>query len=319
MQLPDWAPSLRPPQQKAVEEIISEFRHNNHVFLEAPTGTGKTLIGEVVRQELGDVRGIYLCHSLSLQEQFLRDFRSAAVIRGRSNYPTLDYPERYLSRNPQFGLSAADCNKRRDGDRWHCSWCSDVGSCPYELAKRTAITSKIVCANSTYFLYECNYVGSLRKRQLVVVDEVDTLEQVMMGFISVSISQHKMSEFNLAYPDKKTVEASWIDWAEESLSTLEKIPTSEQLSLFDAADLKKLKYRNRLKTFKEDLKRLLNPLTGIQGGNWIYDGYRENDVIFKPITVAPYAKEYLWSHGEKWLMMSATIISDQELALSLGL
>lgn len=319
MKLPDWAPSLRPLQSTAIEEITAQFQSTDIVFFEAPTGAGKTLIAELVRQSLGDVRGIYLCSSLSLQEQFSLDFPEAAVIKGRSNYPTLDYPERYSRHNPHFALSTADCNKRKSGDEWNCSWCSLVPDCPYESAKRTALRSKLVCANSYYFLYEANHVGTLSHRDLVVVDEVDTLESVLMGFIQVSITQRRMEEFGLPYPGRKTILQSWIDWAEECQVILNRIPTTEQQSLFDTVNLKELKKKNRLKNFKNDLKRLLHPGTGLPGGNWIYDGYRENDVIFKPITVSPYAEEYLWKHGKKWLMMSATIISQLELAQSLGL
>lgn len=318
MRLPNWAPDLRPIQKIAIDEILESFQTNSVVFYEAPTGAGKTLIGEVVRQEL-NARGIYLCSSISLQDQFTRDFPSAAVIKGRSNYPTLDYPERYNRNNPFYSLSCADCNKRKDANGWNCAWCSSVPDCPYEFAKSTALRSSLVCANSHYFLYESNYIGTLRHRDLVVVDEVDTLENVLMSFIEVKITETRIKEFGLPYPERKTIAAAWIDWAEEVQTILKLIPTHESQTLFDAVNLKQLKARKRLENFKGDIKRLLDPVHGLRAGNWVYDGYREQDIIFKPITVAPYAQDYLWRHGKKWLMMSATIISQMELATSLGL
>lgn len=318
VKLPNWAPSLRPLQTTAIEDILEAFNSTPVVFYEAPTGAGKTLIGEVVRQEL-NARGIYLCSSLSLQDQFTRDFPQAAVIKGRSNYPTLNHPDRFSTTHPFNQLSAADCNKRKSGTEWQCAWCDPVSLCPYEEAKATAMRSDQVCANSYYYLYECNYVGSLRHRDLVVVDEVDTLESVLMSFIEVSITEHRVREFGLPYPGRKTVLSSWVEWAEECQEIVHKIRTDEQVSMFDSVDLKRLRYKKRLDVLRGDLARLLDKDFGLESENWIYDGYRENNVVFKPVTVAPYADKYLWRHGYKWLMMSATIISELELANSLGL
>lgn len=319
MILPDWAPSLRPSQETAVHDILNDFITNDVVFLEAPTGTGKTLIAEVVRQGL-DARGLYLCSSLSLQTQFARDFPNAAILKGRSNYPTLDHPARYQPSNPSMSLSCADCTKRKSAGDMRCDWCSTVRDCPYESAKIAALRSELVCANSYYFLYEANYVGTMRGRDLVVVDETDTLESVLMAFIEVNISESRVKEFNLPQPERKTVAATWGPWAEEALEVVSKQRVSgDQGTLFDAPDLKKIKKAKRIDNLIGDLKRLLDPTWGLSSDNWVFDGYREGAIVFKPITVAPYAKEFLWRHGKKWLMMSATIISTSELAGSLGL
>lgn len=318
MRLPSWAPSLRPLQLTAIEDILEAFNTSEVVFLEAPTGSGKTLIAEMIRQEL-NARSIYLCSSLSLQDQFMRDFPEAALIKGRSNYPTLDYPERFNNNNSFSQLSCADCDKRKLSDGWSCHWCSSVTECAYERAKAAALRSPLVCANSYYWLYECNYVGTLSHRDLVIVDEVDTLESVMMSFVEVSITEYRMKEFGLPYPGLKTVMSSWVQWAEECYEIVKKIRTDNQQSMFDTPDLRVLRKNRRLGTFIGDLKRLLDPDYGLSQGNWIYDGYRENNVVFKPITIAPYAEEYLWRHSKKFLMMSATILSELELATSLGL
>lgn len=319
MNLPTWATELRPFQHLAIDDILTSIESKDVVFYEAPTGAGKTLIGEMVRQSLGNVRGVYLCSSLTLQDQFLRDFPKAALLKGRSNYPTLNHPDRYNKHNPSYSLSTADCTKRKSSNEWICDWCDPVPDCPYEIAKTSALAAELVCTNSYYYLYECNYIGTLRGRDLVIVDEVDTLESIMMSFVQVAITKPRMIEFKIPYPGKKTVMSSWVEWAKECDGRLKSIPTHEEQTLFDTVNLKTIRFRKRLENFKKDIKRLLDPINGLEQGNWIYDGYREDDVIFKPITVAPYAKEYLWRHGKKWLMMSATIISPMELAISLGL
>ncbi len=78
--LPDWVTGFRPQQVDAVMQIMAAFEDVDVVVLDAPTGTGKTLIAEAVRLLLADrqteagVRawrdGMYVCSSKSLQDQF---------------------------------------------------------------------------------------------------------------------------------------------------------------------------------------------------------------------------------------------------------
>jgi len=320
VKLPSWANELRPTQTSAIDQILEDFQTNSIVFLEAPTGTGKTLIADIVRQNIAK-RAVYVCSSISLQDQFLKDFPDAALLKGRSNYPTLDYPQRYVPTNPTLGLSCADCTKHKVGDEMRCDWCEVVQQCPYEGAKITAIRSDLVCANSYYFLYEANYVGALSKRDLVIIDEIDTIESILMSFIEVNISEYRIKEFNLPHPERKTVSSTWLAWAEEAYDIAKKQKRPyQQERLFDSEpDLKALRSERRLTSLLADLKRLLDPDWGLATDNWVYDGYSANHIIFKPITVAPYAAEYLWRHGKRFLCMSATIISATELADSLGL
>lgn len=320
--LPKWAEDaggLRPQQVVAIQDILEAFKDSQIVFYEAPTGTGKTLVAEAIRQEL-KARGLYLCSTISLQEQFQRDFEYAAILKGRSNYPTLNSPNLYRPENPSIGLSCADCTKRKVSRVWVCNWCEPIRGCPYEQAKATALASPLVCSNLYYFLYEANYVGSLHGRGLVVVDEADLLEQTLLAFVQVEITDRRVKEFGLPYPGKKTVMSSWIEWAEESWEIARKMIGNEQDALFPSdADLAKIKRRKRLENLVGDLARLLDPDFGLESDNWVYDGYREGHIQFKPIVVAPYVETYLWRHSPRWLLMSATIISPTEMAMSLGL
>ena len=64
------------------------------VLLDGPTGAGKTVVAEAVRRARGR-RGTYLCTRKSLQAQMVRDFCYAVELKGRDNYPTLDFPARH--------------------------------------------------------------------------------------------------------------------------------------------------------------------------------------------------------------------------------
>lgn len=287
-------------------------------MLDAPTGSGKTLIGELVRQSL-DARALYLCSSIALQTQFHRDFPNAVVLKGRSNYPTHDESGQFPA------LNAGDCVKRRESlpacflctedspDAMHCRWCHPVRDCPYEQAKASAIRSPLVCTNTHYFLYEANYVGNLPlNRQLIIVDEADTLEDTIMSFVEVKVTAKKAKEYGIEPPDKKTVESSWVEWALEAEQKL----TAHRVT---GEGVEAIRARQSLSNLLSGVKRLNDPDRGLLSGGWVYTGYDRGDIAFKPVTIDALTFDYLFRHSPRWLLMSATTISFPVFAETLGL
>ena len=63
--LPEKFVQLYPHQWAALGEVISDFLEDKKVvFLDAPTGAGKTLVAELVRRSLG-VQSLYSCTTKS--------------------------------------------------------------------------------------------------------------------------------------------------------------------------------------------------------------------------------------------------------------
>jgi Rad3-related DNA helicase len=312
IQLPLWVEEVYPHQLKAITDILDTYESGHSVaVLDAPTGSGKTLIAELVRQSL-NARAIYICSSLSLQEQFFRDFPDAAIIRGRANYTTHLYADQYPD------INAGDCTKVRLQDELICEWCDPVSFCPYERAKRAAIGSDLMCANIQYFLHEANYVKSIPiGRQLIIVDEADLLEEALLHFVEVHISEHKAKQLDIAPPEKKTVESAWIEWAVYAESHLKDIYQRD--SRFHGNTPTAIRQRKSLENLIRNVGRLNDNSTGLRAGGWVYTGYDRGDIAFKPITVDHIARDYLWRHCSRWLLMSATTISFRVLMESLGL
>lgn len=325
IELPFWADEIRPHQIRALQEVLNVYSTGNTVaVMDAPTGAGKTLIGELVRQSLA-CRAVYLCSSISLQEQFIKDFPHASLLKGRANYATADSPAQF----PQ--LNAADCDKARtdtpscydcdpdivEFEVPHCRWCHPVKACPYEAAKATAIRSDLVCTNTAYFLHEANYVGNIPlARQLIIVDEADLLEDTLLSFVEVSIPKRRAAELGIEAPAKKTVESAWVEWALYAEQHLKSIRSDGR---FAGASVSAIRQRKSLDYLIRSIQRLNDREHGINQGGWVYTGYDKGDISFKPIRVDHVANEYLWKHSPRWLLMSATTISFPVMMETLGL
>lgn len=302
LQLPEWFEEFRNSQWEIIEEVISHYEQGaDLVVLDAPTGVGKTIIGETVRQLLNE-RGIYICTSKTLMSQFSRDFPYAADLRGRANYLPTDAEEDPWGTMP----TCADCDYDKIAKM--CSYCTDYTSCPYALAKQEAALSSLVCTNTAYFMRECLGDNSVLSGSFVILDEADCAESEVMGFISVSISSRLQKFLALNPPRHKTKSESWIEWYDYAIIHLNKV----------AKTLPKgtLRERRRRRTVEELVDKIRAVAKDPDG--WVFDGYAEGKIEFKPVTVDKVAPSALWQHGTRWLAMSATIISPEEFVSSLG-
>lgn len=359
--LPEFVEELRPHQTQAMIEITRLFETRDVVFLDAPTGAGKTIIGEGVRQIAraaphGQIsQALYLCTTKSLQVQFLHDFPYSKLIKGRANYTTFDEPDLFDDKTHRH-LDASHCSKRRfksddvplcgqcewvDADLkmgdnptneviniQHCHFCHPWQYCPYEVAKQDALHAPLAVANTHYLLTEANYVGRFGlqpkggpKFPLMVIDEADTLESVLMGFVEVSFAARYLREYKIGTPKYITKPDTWLTWAEQAKEKLTK--------LAEAAGLKVSGYHDdppplNEKKRAERLSRHLATVTYVEKAlrtepdNWVYDN-AGGGVTLKPVTVSSHAGRLLWKHSTKFLLMSASVISPDQMAQELGL
>ena len=200
---PDKIAEFSPNEWEAIVEIMDHLESGKKVvMLSAPTGSGKTIIGESVRRlHAGDT--VYSCTTKSLQDQIQRDFDYSRTIKGRVNYPTL----------ARLDLTADDC-QGHSGNDFECSFCFiGVGgdpsessglnqrneTCPYWVAKLEAIAAPLPILNIAYFLGETTNEGAsaFRGRALVIIDEADTLEEQLMSSIEVVLGSYLRKQIGI--------------------------------------------------------------------------------------------------------------------------
>ena len=282
--LPNWFTEYRPGQQDAIDEILEAFEDVDLVVLSAPTGSGKTLIAESVRQKM-QVRGLYVCTTKQLQQQFTKDFPEGRVLQGRANYEV------------QEGVWADDCTKTM-GDG--CMWCPSVHDCPYEVAKHQALKADLAVLNTSYFLTECNGPGRFAGRPLVTIDECDMIEHELMGNVELRLSAKRLKKWKLEGPKFVTKAESWMEWCHEAKTRVRAIRLGAV-----RGSLSNVQVVREIKRCDHTLARLAELEKGLVDNNWVYTG-NQGSVAFKPVAVSNLGQSKLWQHGKKWLLMSAT-------------
>lgn len=314
--LPPGFTELRPHQEDAIDEAVELFNSGiDVVYMDAPTGSGKTLIGHQIAAELG-VKALYVCSDKSLQDQFARDFKHAKILKGRANYPV---------GTPAQCATAAECTASGFDDP--CLFC--VGGkpeCPYEIAKAEAIASDLAVTNTSYLLAEANGPGKLKGRGLVIADEGDTLEQIMMGYVEYRAPAKLVKECRMVSPKKGVHKKTLVEWLNtfhaalvQGKARLNKLDDPQEYIRWSYAIDDAYRMARELQD-DIDLRQSNDEASGVWLRDYEYsrDPNPDPGLILKPVMVNKFGVKNLWRHGQLWLVMSATIISADEMSQSLG-
>lgn len=299
----------RSGQREALDAARDAFAEGKRfVIVEAPTGSGKSAIAVALAREAG--ASYVLTAQKVLQEQYVRDFPELALMKGRSNYPCLVAPTH---------AAAAPCIA---GRRFPA--CDD---CPYFVAKDVAVAASSVTMNYAYYLAELNYAGGFRNRPLLVLDEAHNAEGALMGFVQVTLGEAALARAGI---DRRLPpplgDDGYFDFAEELVPELLERGRELDLELRsgdlpEPAALSRLQSKQWLDGQLARLELLVNSRE--EGGvDWVVERRRTQageSLAFKPVEVAPFAEELLFSHAERVLMLSATVLDPATFLRGLGI
>ena len=229
-------PHIREKQKNVLSEIEFALKSGYKcIFLEAPTGFGKTPVAITLAHYLGSS---HICTATKdLQSQYRRDFPFVVEVKGRSNFPCIVKEDMGLDENCDYGPCVKD-------DSYDCVYktrltdykVEAVGS-KHELVKidsfierryidKLKSQSKLVelnwrpcfyyhqkwvgarashtVYNYRYLLSDIFYAGSTQKRNLLVLDEAHQLESEVGDFRSFTIHKNSLRFVKMQMPDKNT-------------------------------------------------------------------------------------------------------------------
>jgi len=109
------------------------------------------------------------------------------------------------------------------------------------------------------------------------------------------------------------VQEAWIEWA--SNVALPAV-TAELQRLESEYGVEDMRRQQELERMQRKLEFFLREVS--EKGRWVFLPEAER-WTFKPVFVSKYAEQHLWRHADRFMLMSATIISPDEMAHSLGI
>ena len=321
----------RDQQVKVINKVLDDFENSNknYAIIECGTGVGKSAIGLTIARYLNnkfvndlEVGCYFLTTQKILQEQYENDFSNLGM---KSLYSSVNY-----SCTRKKGANCKDVQDliRQGVEKPQQEKCSF--DCVYKKNKADFCSSDLSITNFSYFLTEKNYNGKTPRKKILVIDEAHNLENELSKFIEISVSEHfAKSILKIRMPNLKTQFQAY-NWVKDVyLPNLNQVNNtlSEQLRRFGITSQK----LNDLKSLHQKVQLINNHLTKIKQfielydkDNWIFEinqtekkGFTK--LVFKPVEVSKYAHEYLLSHADYVIFMSATIISHDGFCELIGL
>ena len=311
--------TLRPQQEEIINTTLGCDK--KYLMLNCPTGSGKSLQNMMIAHNTSQ-KSLYICSSKMLQNQLHNDFPEAKILKGRGNYQcnlhrSLSADSCIEKCHPyKKKLKCRNCNSS-------CEYCEFdkhmMIDCNYYDTKFDVLKSKYAILNTHYYLNELNYSGSFKNYKTVIIDEADTLEGVLTDFISFSIHPNLLKKYNLQEPEYVTKLESWLEWAKQSKEKIDKIHR-QYLWVLKIKDEERKEYEKDIKEFNciQGLQTKINILTESLDAGWLFD--HKDKFVFSPIWLTnSLAEKYLWQHGQRFVLSSATLHQKPIMAKLLGL
>lgn len=240
-------PVMRNNQQKALLEIEQALKSGfKCIFLEAPTGFGKSPVAIALARYLGSS---HICTATKdLQTQYNKDFPFIREVKGKGNFPCVVKEDMGLNETCDYGPciknDSYDCiyktrltDYRVEGEgtkfetvelssfaknRYHQKMKSysaiierDWEPCHYYHQKWIAARSSHTIYNYKYFLSDLFFSNNIQKRNLLVLDETHTAESEVADFRSFTVYKNTLTHLipKLQIPDRNEYDIeTWMEF-----------------------------------------------------------------------------------------------------------
>lgn len=301
--------------------LEASLTDKKYLIIEAPTGSGKSAVALAVNRLAENRRAEIVTGTKQLQEQYANLGPFQAM--GRNNFPCLidtvtadiaACTNGYECEHKKPALGPAEKNGRT-GKMTR----PEIGppECPYYAQKWYAKKAPESVYNYAYWLAIHNYDQSWPHPNLVVFDEAHELEDQIRRFASVKLLKSHVAmlrEKGVWWPAADLDFDGWQEWAR---ATLDEIAIEAQ------------EYTKRKELGRQE-KRFATAITtvyftclaitrkGVSDDNWVY-----NESIFgiefQPVWVSDISQRYAFKYGERFILMSATILDPKMFASQLGI
>ena len=321
------APSFRGAQEQALADLRDAFAASNDVVLvRAPTGSGKSLLARAIMGSSATVEetapneatGAYYTTPQVSQiddvetDDLLDDF---AVIRGKSNYDCV------LPGEHDTPVTRAPCARQQGFD------CSIKHRCPYFSDRAIASGNRYAAMTLAYFM---RTAGSevFRKRDVVVIDEAHGLAEWAEMYATIDLSPDRVPVWDeIGVPDV-TADARGdedpLDRTARFVETLRGVTKRAKDELVGRSELSReaVARRDRLQELRSELDWFLEDYRDPESPTtWVVDqpDGEGSSIAIKPLDPARYLSHTVWERGNRFALLSATILSKDAFCRGVGL
>ncbi len=320
------APSYRGAQETALSDIRDAFAAGNDVVLvRAPTGSGKSLLARAVagcartveESDPAEATGAYYTTPQVSQlddvagDPLLADLN---IIRGKSNYTCI------LPGELETPVNQAPCVRERGYD------CAVKHRCPYFSDRAIASNRSIAAMTLAYFMQTA---GSevFRKRDVVVIDEAHGLAEWAEMYATIELGPRTVP----FWEDLRVPQVAGVERAARYAENLVQVCTRRKDELLGADPLTPAEVRER-----DRLQELIGEL------EWFVADYRDHEsqttwlvdqgsakggdaddrggpLTIKPMDPERYLHHTVWDRGNKFALLSATILNKEAFCRQVGL
>ena len=326
-------PYLKPRDEQArvIDAVLDGFKKGKkYAIVDCGTGVGKSAIGLTIAKTINnsseyegdkEIGTYFLTTQKVLQDQYEKDFKKDGLtsLYSSSNY-CCSVDRNISCKEVLTAIRTSSLPKKFDS----CNY-----SCKYKLKKKDFIEGRLGITNFSYFLIEKNYGNKTPSKKVLVIDEAHNLESELTRFIEISVSSYFSEKIlKLKVPSDINTQFKAFNWIKNEYLVKVKSKVS-----FIEAQLEKFGINTakleEMKSITAQLEKLTSHAQKIEKftqiynkDNWVFDIQEEDKnfrFVFKPIDISTYAKQYLLDYADYVVFMSATIISHEGFAISLGL
>jgi len=351
---------IRNNQEKILDEIEEALKSNiKYIFLEAPTGFGKSPIAITLATFLGSS---HICTSTKdLQNQYSKDFEFIKEAKGKRNFPCILKEKEGFYETCEYG----PCQKQEDFDCLYKTKLSDykvnklgtkfehidIGQfeklkyikknnqqmrfeslewepCKYFHQKWISTKASHAIYNYKYFFSDLYFSNIISKRELLVFDEVHNIESEISDFKSFIINSDNITRLfpKLQLPNRNEEEIeTWIEFCEYYKESLLDFMEDVEYALKNNSLKEPFTEKNLIDCINRE-KNLDFVLTDMKTNknNWLVTNIdRKSKDLIRKITLTPLDISYYFKEildvSNYGLFMSATILNKEYLGKITGL